>query len=94
MVCFQEEQSRLGMIRVHVDKFSLKEKEAWLIIAVLKTGDFEAVKRVRIMEKQGAGLCKLHFSVVSYNLRERQLDSQLKYEVTRLKIDSWYSAFS
>ena len=48
MVCFQEEQSRLGMMRVHVDKFCLKEKEAWLIIAALKTGDFEAVKRVRI----------------------------------------------
>ncbi|XP_058953112.2 uncharacterized protein [Pocillopora verrucosa] len=42
----QEEQSRLGMMRVHVDKFCLKEKEAWLIIAVLKTGDFEAVKRI------------------------------------------------
>ena len=79
MVCFQEEQSRLGMMRVHVDKFCLKEKEAWLIIAALKTGDFEAVKRVRIKEKQRAGWCKLHFSVVSYNLRERQLDSHLEY---------------
>ena len=67
------------MMRVHVDKFCLKEKEAWLIIAALKTGDFEAVKRVRIKGTQGAGLCKLHFSVVSYNLRERQLDNHLKY---------------
>ena len=44
---FQEEQSRLGMLRVHVDRFCTKEKEARSIIAELKTGDFGAVKRVR-----------------------------------------------
>ncbi|CAH3135207.1 unnamed protein product [Pocillopora meandrina] len=42
----QEEQSRLGMMRVHVDGFCMKEKEARSIIAELKTGDFGAVKRI------------------------------------------------
>ena len=75
---FQEEQSRLGMMRVHVDRLCMKEKEARSIIAELKTGDFGAVKRVRTMRTWGAGFCKIHFSLVSYNLRGRQLDCPLK----------------
>lgn len=42
----QEEQSQLGMTRVHIDRFCLKEKEAQMIIAELKTGDFGAVKQI------------------------------------------------
>lgn len=42
------------MMRVHIDRFCLKEKEAQMIIAELKTGDFGAVKQVRTKSTQKA----------------------------------------
>lgn len=43
----QEEQIRLGLFKVHSDKFCWKkEAEAGTLIAQLEMGDFQAVKRV------------------------------------------------
>ncbi|XP_022785433.1 uncharacterized protein LOC111325807 isoform X1 [Stylophora pistillata] len=42
----QEEQTRLGLIKAYTDRLCLKEKGAKTIIAHLKMGDFQAVKKL------------------------------------------------
>lgn len=42
----QEEQTRLGLIKACTDRLCLKEKGAKTIIAYLKMGDFQAVKKL------------------------------------------------
>ena len=46
----QEEQIRLGLLKVHSDRFCwMKEVEAVTLIAQLEMGDFQALKRVRLV---------------------------------------------
>jgi len=45
----QEEQIRLGLLKVHSDRFCWSEEaQAATLIAQLEMGDFQAVKRVRL----------------------------------------------
>lgn len=46
----QEEQNRLGLLKVHSDRFCWsKEAQAGILTAQLEMGDFQAVKRVRLV---------------------------------------------
>lgn len=42
----QEEQTRLGMIKVYSDRFCWSNAQAGMLIAQLEMGDFQAVKQV------------------------------------------------
>lgn len=46
----QEEQIRLGLLKVHSDRFCWSEEaQAGTLTAQLEMGDFQAVKRVRLV---------------------------------------------
>lgn len=46
----QEEKAKLGLIRVHSDKFCWKKtQKAGILFAIMEMGDFQAVKKVMLV---------------------------------------------
>ena len=63
------------MMRVHVDRLCMKEKEARSIIAELKTGDFGAVKRVRNFQEEQSRLGMMRVHVDRLCMKEKEARS-------------------